>query len=45
MDELPATDPDCPACGTRCTPDAIGAWVCRRCEISVLGGEDASPIP
>ncbi|MGX5772717.1 hypothetical protein ACWKWN_18395 [Microbacterium trichothecenolyticum] len=34
--ELPATDPDCPSCGTRTTPRGR-AWWCHHCDIAVLG--------
>lgn len=32
---MPATAPDCPVCGTRCSP-AGKAWVCRSCGLSVI---------
>jgi ribosomal protein L37AE/L43A len=40
--ELTASDPDCPDCGTRCHPSANGAWwMCRTCRVAVLVGREA----
>jgi ribosomal protein L37AE/L43A len=39
FDDFPASDPDCPSCGTRCQPTRAG-WTCRTCGIDVLGVGD-----
>lgn len=40
MEDLIASDPDCPSCGTRCRPARNGAWICLRSD-----GPDPIPLP
>lgn len=37
MDQIVATEPNCPNCGTRCVSGLAGMPYCRACKIAVLG--------